>query len=34
MTTEYLVNADELQIKIAQGAKPGRRRTIARAQGR
>jgi glutamate synthase (NADPH/NADH) large chain len=22
-TTEYLVNADELQIKIAQGAKPG-----------
>lgn len=23
VTTEYLVNADELQIKIAQGAKPG-----------
>ena len=23
MTTNYLVNADELQIKIAQGAKPG-----------
>ncbi|MPM36027.1 Ferredoxin-dependent glutamate synthase 1 [bioreactor metagenome] len=23
MTTEYLVNADEIQIKIAQGAKPG-----------
>ena len=23
MTADYLVNADELQIKIAQGAKPG-----------
>ena len=23
MTAEYLVNADEIQIKIAQGAKPG-----------
>jgi glutamate synthase (NADPH/NADH) large chain len=23
VTTEYLINADELQIKIAQGAKPG-----------
>ena len=23
MTSEYLVNADELQIKMAQGAKPG-----------
>ena len=23
MTTEYLVNAEELQIKMAQGAKPG-----------
>ena len=23
VTTEYLVNADEIQIKIAQGAKPG-----------
>ena len=23
VTAEYLVNADELQIKIAQGAKPG-----------
>ena len=23
MTTEYLVNADEIQIKVAQGAKPG-----------
>src|SRR5260370_25135058 len=23
VTTNYLVNADELQIKIAQGAKPG-----------
>ena len=23
MTTEYLVNAEELQIKVAQGAKPG-----------
>ena len=27
MTIDYLVNADELQIKIAQGAKPGRGRT-------
>ena len=23
MTSEYLVSADELQIKMAQGAKPG-----------
>ena len=23
VTTNYLVNADDLQIKIAQGAKPG-----------
>jgi len=23
VTTNYLVNADELQIKMAQGAKPG-----------
>ena len=23
MTIDYLVNADELQIKVAQGAKPG-----------
>ena len=23
MTIEYLANADELQIKMAQGAKPG-----------
>ena len=23
VTAEYLVNADDLQIKIAQGAKPG-----------
>lgn len=23
MTTEYLVNAEEIQIKVAQGAKPG-----------
>ncbi len=23
MTTEYLVNADQIQIKMAQGAKPG-----------
>ncbi|WP_373695498.1 glutamate synthase-related protein, partial [Microbacterium maritypicum] len=23
VTTEYLVNADQLQIKVAQGAKPG-----------
>jgi glutamate synthase (NADPH/NADH) large chain len=23
VTTEYLVNADDIQIKMAQGAKPG-----------
>jgi glutamate synthase (NADPH) large chain len=23
VTTEYLVNADDIQIKISQGAKPG-----------
>ncbi|GAA3158675.1 hypothetical protein GCM10017687_91040 [Streptomyces echinatus] len=23
MTSEYLVNADDIQIKMAQGAKPG-----------
>jgi glutamate synthase (NADPH/NADH) large chain len=23
VTTEYLVNADQIQIKMAQGAKPG-----------
>ena len=23
VTTEYLVNADQMQIKVAQGAKPG-----------
>ena len=23
MTTEYLVNSDDIQIKMAQGAKPG-----------
>ena len=32
VTTEYLVNADEIQIKIAQGAKPGRGRTTSRIQ--
>ena len=32
VTTNYLVNADELQIKIAQGAKPGRRRPASRPQ--
>ena len=34
VTTEYLVNADELQIKIAQGAKPGEGGQASRAQGR
>ena len=30
----YLTNADELQIKIAQGAKPGEGGAAARPQGR
>ena len=29
VTTEYLVNADQIQIKMAQGAKAGRRRPVA-----
>ena len=29
VTAEYLVNADEIQIKIAQGAKPGEGRTTS-----
>ena len=33
VTSEYLVNADDLQIKMAQGAKPGEGRPAARAQG-
>ena len=33
VTTNYLVNADELQIKMAQGAKPGEGGQIARPQG-
>ena len=33
VTTEYLVNADELQIKMAQGAKPGERRRADGEQG-
>ena len=28
VTAEYLVNAEEIQIKVAQGAKPGGRRTM------
>ena len=32
VTTNYLVNADELQIKIAQGAKPGEGGQLARPQ--
>jgi glutamate synthase (NADPH) large chain len=34
VTTNYLVNADELQIKMAQGAKPGEGGQLARPQGR
>ena len=34
VTTEYLVNADDIQIKMAQGAKPGEGRPAARLQGR
>jgi glutamate synthase (NADPH) large chain len=30
VTAEYLVNADELQIKMAQGAKPGEGGQLAR----
>ncbi len=33
VTTEYLVNADMLQIKVAQGAKPGEGGQSARPQG-
>jgi glutamate synthase domain-containing protein 2 len=33
VTSEYLVNAEDLQIKMAQGAKPGRRRAAAGPQG-
>ena len=33
VTTEYLVNATELQIKIAQGAKPGEGGPAPRSQG-
>ena len=33
VTTEYLVNADELQIKMAQGAKPGEGGTASGPQG-
>jgi glutamate synthase (NADPH/NADH) large chain len=33
VTSEYLVNAEDLQIKMAQGASPGEGRTAARAQG-
>ena len=34
VTTEYLVNSDMIQIKVAQGAKPGGRRPAARSQSR
>jgi glutamate synthase domain-containing protein 2 len=34
VTTEYLINADEIQIKVAQGAKPGEGGTTARVQGK
>jgi glutamate synthase (NADPH/NADH) large chain len=33
VTAEYLVNADQLQIKMAQGAKPGEGGTVAGTQG-
>ena len=33
VTSDYLVNAQELQIKMAQGAKPGEGGTAARHQG-
>ena len=34
VTSYYLTNADEIQIKISQGAKPGEGRRTARSQGR
>jgi hypothetical protein len=34
VTTEYLVNSDMMQIKMAQGAKPGEGGQLARPQGR
>ena len=34
MTVDYLVNADELQIKVAQGAKPGEGGQLPGPQGR
>ena len=33
MTSEYLVNADDLQIKMAQGAKPGEGGQLPGPQG-
>ena len=33
MTSEYLVNARELQIKMAQGAKPGEGGQLPGTQG-
>lgn len=33
VTSEYLVSAEEIQIKMAQGAKPGRGRTFAGTEG-
>ena len=33
VTSEYLVNADDLQIKMAQGAKPGEGGQLPRPQG-
>ena len=33
MTSDYLVNADDLQIKMAQGAKPGEGGQLPGAQG-
>ena len=33
VTSEYLVNADDLQIKMAQGAKPGEGGQLPGAQG-
>ena len=33
VTTEYLVNSDEIQIKVAQGAKPGEGGRVAGVQG-
>ena len=33
VTTEYLVNADDIQIKIAQGAKPGEGGQLPGPQG-